>query len=83
MKLKGEFAILIVFVAFTVNANPNRIERHCGKKDNSVGLVFGGENSTQNAWPWLAIFQRVIDNQVFCGGSLVSVKHVVSGEKKE
>lgn len=84
MKFKEEFLILIVFVAFTAHANPTqRAVENCGKKPVSVGLVFGGVYSRRHSWPWIVNFQRVIDNQVFCGGSLVSVKHVVSGEKIE
>ncbi|KAF4523169.1 hypothetical protein B566_EDAN002427, partial [Ephemera danica] len=53
----------------------------CGVRDNSVPLVMRGEATKPGDWPWLAaIFMRSRYNlgEFFCGGSLVSAKHVVT-----
>ena len=41
--------------------------------------VFGGQLSKPNEW--LVAFVNIDDKQFFCGGSLISVKHVLSGEE--
>lgn len=54
----------------------------CGRKFVGAGMVFGGEKTTQNSWPWLVALFYLPKNQFFCGGSLISSKHVLSGEKE-
>ena len=47
----------------------------CGKKSKlSVGV---------NEWPWLSAFVFWPDLEYFCGGSLISTKHVLTGEQQQ
>jgi secreted trypsin-like serine protease len=55
-------------------------EESCGSKIGASGLVFGGEKVQSNEWPWLVALIKWPKNALFCGGSLVSSKHVISGE---
>lgn len=42
--------------------------------------IFGGEKTKKGDWPWLVAFMRRKQEVFFCGGSLIGVKHVLSGE---
>jgi secreted trypsin-like serine protease len=80
MRIENIFVILItVFVIFAcVSANP--ID-DCGIRINvAQGNVVGGERTMQNSWPWLVALKHRHTKKFFCGGSLVSERHVISGE---
>lgn len=52
----------------------------CGKRKGFIETSFGGQNTRKNEWPWLvALFYRETE-VFFCGGSLLSRKHVMSGQ---
>ena len=53
----------------------------CGTKFEGFGTIFGGVKAEQNSWPWVVPFLYVPKNKFFCGGSLISIRHVLSGEK--
>ena len=76
--------VLVIFLVFSLiclQAKSTSVKNECGKKNAAKGLVYGGEQTKPNTWPWLVAFShRVKRKQIFfCGGSLVSTKHVVSG----
>lgn len=52
----------------------------CGTRIGDSGMMFGGVQTQKNEWPWLVAFFFQPDNIFFCGGSLISIKHVLSGE---
>lgn len=55
---------------------------YCGQREGAGLRSYGGEDTTEGEWPWIvALTNRLIDEEYFCGGSLVSQKHVLSGEK--
>lgn len=77
--------VLVTFLAFSsvcLQASPTEVKSVCGKKNAAKGLVFGGEQTKPNTWPWIVAFSHRAKRKqnFFCGGSLVSAKHVVSGE---
>lgn len=53
----------------------------CGQvASDLVEQVIDDENFSESEWPWaVALFNRKID-EYFCSGSLISAKHVLSGE---
>lgn len=46
--------------------------------------VFGGEKllKDDHEFPWLVAMHHRVQEVFFCAGSLISVNHVLSGEKK-
>lgn len=52
----------------------------CGRRQGFGASVIGGEKAKKNEWPWLVGFVKVPEEKFFCGGSLVTEKHIVSGE---
>jgi hypothetical protein len=80
MKIENMFVLLITFfVTFAcVSADP---VGKCGRRTNvGLGNVFGGAHTRANSWPWLVALKHRYTEKFFCGGSLVSERHVISGE---
>jgi secreted trypsin-like serine protease len=78
MKFKDIFVILLAICCFFVEGQS--VREKCGRKFSAIGTVFGGERTQSNEWPWLAALFYWPKDVFFCGGSLVSSKHVISGE---
>lgn len=78
MKLRQFFVFLLTFIG--VSSDHSIL--HCGRRFEGHGLAYGGAKSQQNAWPWLVAFENLQKNKFVCSGSLISNKHVLSGEKK-
>lgn len=51
----------------------------CGQVQGFVGTVFGGEYVKPNQWPWIVALIH-LEAGYFCGGTLLSNKHVLSGK---
>ena len=75
-RLSYLLSLLIYFSCFKVQEAAN-----CGHKFSGVGYIVGGSKALPNAWPWLTVLLYKPKNKFFCGGSLISEKHVISGEK--
>lgn len=54
----------------------------CGSPVLSVYLIQNGETTQKDSWPWLvAIFKKTqVGLDFHCGGSLVTLSHVVTGK---
>lgn len=63
------------------NSSSTKQEHACGRKSLIAFRIFNGEHSDPNSWPWLVVFHYTPKNVFFCGGSLISAKHVLTGEK--
>ncbi|XP_054166444.1 plasma kallikrein-like [Oppia nitens] len=50
--------------------------KKCGK--GGVARVIGGENSSENAWPWMAQIKMNKKKHPICGGSLISDRWVLT-----
>jgi hypothetical protein len=44
------------------------------------GFVMDKQDTNYNAWPWFVALEFWPSAQFFCSGSLISNKHVLSGE---
>lgn len=53
----------------------------CGKKRaEATTLVIDGQNVTKGDFPWQVALYRKKDNQLICGGSLISQFLIISGK---
>jgi hypothetical protein len=53
----------------------------CGKRPSGRGNSFGSAPvKKETPWPWLVALVNWPKDELFCGGSLISEKHVLSGE---
>lgn len=71
-------SFFVIFFAFRVQSYIHN--DGCGRKSGGVGLVFGGDQVRKGDWPWLVAFVYWPGEQFFCGGNLISRKHVLSGK---
>lgn len=51
---------------------------NCGQREGFAGNI-GGEAVKKGEWPWLAAFVMMPAEDFFCGGSLISKRHIMSG----
>ena len=49
----------------------------CGKRDSFNSLILGGEETVPGEWPWAVILQFT-DDDMRCGGVLISSRHVLT-----
>lgn len=52
----------------------------CGNVKYSSGLIFGGTYAKQGQWPWLCTLHDTTSDEFFCGSTLISSRHVLTGE---
>lgn len=78
MNLFGVFSLFLIsceiFVASSSQVQP------CGQRKGGGGNIIDGIKAKKNEWPWLVAFVKVPEGKFFCGGSLISDKHILSGE---
>lgn len=55
-------------------------DSECGKARTIHGLVVGGVLVERGEWPFLVSLQHIESKSHFCGGSLITEKHVVTGD---
>lgn len=59
-------------------ANPFEFE--CGETFFNYGLVVGGTEIVRGQWPFIVALRLLTTKQYFCGGTLISTQHVLTGE---
>lgn len=57
-------------------------DQQCGQQIGYEAYIYNGKLTKKDEWPWLVGFIYKEHNSVFCGGSLISKKHVLSGIEK-
>jgi Trypsin len=70
MRFEETFVILLAICCIFVEGH-----EYCGRKFDG-----SGKEVRSNEWPWLVALVNWPKNSFFCGGSLISSKHVISGE---
>lgn len=58
------------------------LNHDCGKVAFGGGLIFNGLKTSRGLWPFLVALHHILANQVFCGASLISTKHVHTGDSR-
>lgn len=54
--------------------------QECGNVKYTSGLIIGGEYAKRGQWPWLCAIHDSTSDEFFCGSTLISKKHVLTGE---
>jgi secreted trypsin-like serine protease len=75
MKFKYFLVILSGLACYLVQT-----DQTCGKKPESVGKTLIGQELASNSWPWVVALINRQNLQFFCGGTLISSRHVLTGE---
>lgn len=53
-------------------------ERGCGLPTKSYSTIISKKSSDSNEWPWMAAILRHGYSRIFCGGVLITDKHILS-----
>lgn len=53
----------------------------CGTVSVVYDLIGGGNETPKGAWPFVVVLQQLSKSETICGGTLISNKHVLTGNK--
>jgi secreted trypsin-like serine protease len=56
------------------------VSQECGVVKYTSELIYGGQYAKKGAWPWLVALHDSKTDEFFCGSTLVSPKHVLTGK---
>lgn len=54
--------------------------QECGTVKFSSGLIYGGNYTKKDQYPWLCSLHDTESDEFFCGATLVSARHILTGE---
>ena len=72
------FFFKVVFSSGSLTKVKRYSEDQCGKPLIVDGLIYNGVISEKDKWPFLAAFFDNVRRKFFCGGSLISRRHILS-----
>jgi secreted trypsin-like serine protease len=80
MKFK-EIFLLAITISFVLGF-PDANNKQCKKKEGNEikSRLFGGDRAEKGDWRWVVAFKHWPSGNYFCGGSLISNRHVLSGK---
>lgn len=61
----------------------NLFDIPCGNVSYSTGFVIGGTTAKRGQWPFLVSLHHVRESNFFCGGSIITSQHVLTGTYDE
>lgn len=76
-----KFFIIFLFFAMTLLSTHSYEFDSCGKTEFSKGLIYGGAETVRGEFPFLCALYHIEFNKLFCGATLISSKHVITGKK--
>lgn len=76
--------ISFIFYLIAIASAVDR-KRNCGVPKRLSGLIIRGESFSRGSFPWTValLASKTQPPSYFCGGTLISSTHVVSGKKLE
>lgn len=70
------FNFLFVFVPNKVRASG---ASECGIIKFTKPLILGGTQTSKGEWPFITALYYTADAKFFCGGTIISDKHILTG----
>lgn len=52
----------------------------CGTVDVARPLIFGGNQTLRGEWPFIAALFHIDNYRFFCGGTVITNRHVLTGK---
>lgn len=71
------FKTLVIFTLLSVG-NSHKARDSCGFPGKQSGLIFGGNLTNVQSWPWLAVIYESRSDKYMCGSSLVAPNIVLT-----
>lgn len=80
-EMSGEYFLFIAILSCFVSNIFLDEAQECGRVGSDFNCqMIGGVKPEKRDWPWLVALINRKQDSVFCGGSLLSAKHVLSGK---
>lgn len=57
--------------------------QQCGNVSFTIGLVVGGAEVVRGSWPFIVAMHLLETEKFFCGGTLISTQHVLTGGRHQ
>lgn len=74
------FASILIWLSVIQQVVLNNYDQ-CGETIRSTALVFRGNKTERGEFPFLCALYNIESNSIFCGGSIITSKHVLTGRK--
>lgn len=71
-------AFAILFSSLSVAVCHDQVNSSCGMAVKTIGLIYGGNESQTNSWPWHVAIYQISGNEYLCGATLVASSFVVT-----
>lgn len=71
--------VLIVLLSALSLVELNEFSK-CGQTKVNTGLMYFGNKISRGEFPFMCALHHIEEDRVFCGGTLVTSKHVITGE---
>ena len=76
-----QILLLVFHVLWQADANVTENNEESIKNEVFARIVNGSQIDDRTKWPWLVAFKNNEENKYFCSGTLISSRHVLSGEQ--
>lgn len=74
--------ILVKFFVFAIFVKSSNTFNDCGIPTGVItGFVYGGDEVVEGQWPWVVPLFNKNSGHYFCGSSIITNRHLLSGEK--
>lgn len=73
-------SLLILVAAFSIFQNIHVNGMECGSVNLTRSLMRGGRATLRNEWPFIVALYEVRHTKFICGGTLISNRHVLTGD---
>ena len=78
--MSEKFVCFSVIIACYFLFSKGAKAQECGNVKYTSGLIYGGEYIQRGQYPWLCAIHDTVSDEFFCGSTLISKKHVLTGE---
>lgn len=75
-----KFSLLSIYASLVCQLiNVQVVANECGTADFPRGLKVVRNQTMKGVWPFAAVLYEVKESRFFCGGTLITNKHVLTG----
>jgi secreted trypsin-like serine protease len=72
--------MIVILLSIFLQVSSTVCQNYCGKVSVPTGLVVYGEETLPGEFPFLVALYKFENDKFFCAGSLITRRHVLSGE---
>ncbi len=73
------FGVFLLVLMLTNVVNSQSISNECGRINIPKGLTIQNNQTRKGFWPFAVAIYEIKEYKLFCGGTLISRQHVLTG----